>query len=305
MNKLHSYPINLKDRYSNKFYYFTIKQILNNKTIADTSYKQKLAISDIIRKMSNDKYLDIVIRFLRINKILKFENKIIEELKKISINSNTALYKAQIYGLLLEYETQIYHYHIFIKDRTPILKFVFDESNIYHNMSSIISELIRLHNISLSAYLDKQSPQTQKNTYSQLINIFNDFDYRKEEKHFKEDLEYFKIKKENINFEITPYKNKNPYPLIFIDVDAYLLFKSFAENINIKEKLAEYSFLYWAMINDGFISSMVKNKDFIMWIKDSEFKVTLDRVKKIYDFKASKRGRVYQTLKELYNPKKS
>ena len=302
MNKLKTYYFDAHKEYPSELVYKMIKEVLLNNSPADTPYKQKLAISDFIRMFTTEKYLDVVIRFLRINKILKNENQILKQLDKINPKStNFVKCKAQLYGVLLEYETQITYYFVFIKNSIPILQIKFLENAILHNMGSIASELIRVHNLALYKYLNKLPPKIQKETYSQLINSFVDFDYRKETKHFTEDIEFFKLKKENVDFNITPIKTINPNPRIFVSDYAYLVFKSYAENIKFEIKLAEFSFLFCAMKNDSLIYGSVGNIEFVEWLQfKSEFKIEIDRIVKVYDFKTTSKAKLYQTLKDLH-----
>jgi hypothetical protein len=94
---------------------------------------------------------------------------------------------------------------------------------------------------------------------------------------------------------------ENPYPKIFVDAEAYLLFINLHAIFNYKDSnthLADYSFIYRQMHKDKLILDKFKPQQYINWL-DETFGITIGNLKpllptpllkmNIYDFAKSKR----------------
>ena len=101
---------------------------------------------------------------------------------------------------------------------------------------------------------------------------------------------------ENINIQD---ERKNPYPQIFINFKTYELFKHWQNQVSERTQLAEYSFIYWAMLKDGFIYKNIKSKDFIEFLND-KFEIALSELKQYNNCKGGGKESKYSTAKLLF-----
>ncbi|OFX58614.1 MAG: hypothetical protein A2066_10445 [Bacteroidetes bacterium GWB2_41_8] len=91
----------------------------------------------------------------------------------------------------------------------------------------------------------------------------------------------------------------NPYPRIFVSGIAYKLFKHWQEQVSGNTHLAEYSFIYRAMIKDRYIFENVRSTEFIDFL-NTNFEVTLSEIK-TYDLcKGRNKIARYSTAKRLF-----
>jgi hypothetical protein len=113
----------------------------------------------------------------------------------------------------------------------------------------------------------------------------------------------FNKKLDFLNTQLREYlgndADKNPYPRIFQNSEAYQLFEHLQGQIK-RNELAEYSFIYWSMLNDKLIFKGVRPSEFIEWLND-EFEVVLSELKQYDNCKGGKKIPNYQSAKILFN----
>ncbi|NLX28738.1 MAG: hypothetical protein GXY59_07185 [Bacteroidales bacterium] len=74
----------------------------------------------------------------------------------------------------------------------------------------------------------------------------------------------------------------NPYPRIFKTVEGWQLFEEFQSSVRERYQLADYSFIYWKLKDDGFIYENIGPKEYKDWL-DETFDVYLGEGWKQYD----------------------
>ena len=75
----------------------------------------------------------------------------------------------------------------------------------------------------------------------------------------------------------------NPYPRIFKTVEGWQLFEEFQSSVRERYQLADYSFIYWKLKDDGFIYENIGPKEYKDWL-DETFDVYLGKGWKQYYF---------------------
>lgn len=94
---------------------------------------------------------------------------------------------------------------------------------------------------------------------------------------------------------------QNLYPRIFLDRKSFDLFEYWHKQVTQSTKLAEYSFIYWAMVKDGFIYEKVRPQEFIDFLND-EFEIALSEIKQYNICKGGGKVSKYSTAKLLFKP---
>lgn len=110
----------------------------------------------------------------------------------------------------------------------------------------------------------------------------------------------------NTEIKIEPIKQidipkiENPYPQIFTDYNAYKLFDKLHNEFKDNSKhLADYSFIYRMMYNDGFIFSNYKPEMFKDWLSKEPYSIYLDlKLKTLNNCTTPNKVSIYNTLKE-------
>lgn len=92
----------------------------------------------------------------------------------------------------------------------------------------------------------------------------------------------------------------NPYPQIFSNIASFNLFERLYEQFkDSKNQLADFSFIYRMMFNDGYILSHFKPQMFIDWIDNEPYKISLDKIKTMRDCSTEQKMRTYSNTKEI------
>lgn len=91
---------------------------------------------------------------------------------------------------------------------------------------------------------------------------------------------------------------ENPHPRIFKESIHFQLFDYLRRNID-KNQLAEFSFIYWQMIKDGFIYEGVKPTEYINWLSVT-YQIDLIELKQYHNCNTGNKLTLYQTAKRLF-----
>ena len=89
-----------------------------------------------------------------------------------------------------------------------------------------------------------------------------------------------------------------PHHRIFTNPDAYRLFEHLHKQIK-RNELAEYSFIYWSMHNDGLIHKGVRPSEFIDWLNDTH-EQALPELKQLNNCSGGNKSQNYSTAKLLF-----
>lgn len=82
---------------------------------------------------------------------------------------------------------------------------------------------------------------------------------------------------EVLDYPVT-IQSENPYPRIFINEDAYKIFKNLKSEFGVSSTtMADYSYVYHKMLKDGFIYNDYKQTEFVFFLLD--FDINIDRIK--------------------------
>jgi hypothetical protein len=99
--------------------------------------------------------------------------------------------------------------------------------------------------------------------------------------------------------EATPEKAVNPHSQVFSNPNAYELFKKLHETYkDTKTPIADYSFIYRMMYDDGYILDSYKPQMFINWLS-KHYEIELSKIKTINHCSTDSKIQNYNTLKEL------
>lgn len=99
-------------------------------------------------------------------------------------------------------------------------------------------------------------------------------------------------------------KLENPYPQVFSNTDAFILFERLHENYRTsKTSLADYSFIYRMMYDDGYILDSYKPQMFINWLS-KHYQIELPKIKTRYKCTTKSKIQNYNTIKEILQIKK-
>lgn len=106
--------------------------------------------------------------------------------------------------------------------------------------------------------------------------------------------------KDLVNEHVDSINPENPYPQIFSNAKAFHLFDRLFEQFkDSKNQMADFSFIYRMMFNDGFILSHFKPQMFIDWIDAEPYKISLDKIKTMGDCSTEQKIRTYSNTKEI------
>lgn len=99
-------------------------------------------------------------------------------------------------------------------------------------------------------------------------------------------------------------KLENPYPQVFPNTDAFILFEKLHENYKTtKTPLADYSFIYRIMYDDDYILDSFKPQMFINWLS-KHYHIELPKMKTRYKCTTKSKIQNYNTIKEILQIKK-
>lgn len=99
-------------------------------------------------------------------------------------------------------------------------------------------------------------------------------------------------------------KTENPYPHIFINLEAYKLFEKLYDAFKIRPyKLANFSFIYRKMYEDELILDSFKPQMFINWIAKEPYNIDLDKIKTLANCVTINKIQTYNNIKELLGSK--
>ncbi len=266
--------------------------ILDHTFKIDTIFKRKIAVSQLIKMFTSDRYLEIVIRFLKKQGLLKSYKQADELINSISSQNEqiNVIIRANVYSLIFEYETTILNYLFLLKD-IPTLKINFKENLILHNLEAINDFIRKRDNIELSKFISNNEISNKSDIYNKFINFRIEYDYTYDTKIFKKEIDFFISKKNNLDKKVI----ENKYPRFFINPKAYQIFTKFIKKENIKK--ADYSFIFRIMQKDKLIFDTIRNTEYKEWLK-REFGITLNKVKTLSDCKTDTKQEYYQSLKD-------
>jgi hypothetical protein len=92
---------------------------------------------------------------------------------------------------------------------------------------------------------------------------------------------------------------ENPYPRIFVNYKSWQLFEHWRDDVKERTQLAEFSFIFWQMQNDGLIYQEIKPTEFRNWLLSS-FEIELDELKQLRICDGGNKYSRYQTAKLLF-----
>jgi len=101
---------------------------------------------------------------------------------------------------------------------------------------------------------------------------------------------------EQLNF-VTP--EKNPYPRIFKNSDSFLLFESLKSEVRPRKVLADYSFIYRRMQQDGLIFKNIVDSEYRDFLAN-EYSVVIDKTKLLAYCTTDLKENSYSTKKGLF-----
>ncbi len=137
--------------------------------------------------------------------------------------------------------------------------------------------------------------------YDFIIEFFDDKFLEVENKIIVDDFRYLIKESKSIeNNLLIIEKQTNPYPQVFSNLKSFQLFdKLFNQFKDSNSKMADFSFIYRKMVEDGYIFSHFKPQMFIEWVNKEPFKINLDKIKTLNDCSTSQKINTYTTTKEL------
>jgi hypothetical protein len=91
----------------------------------------------------------------------------------------------------------------------------------------------------------------------------------------------------------------NPYPAVFISMNAYNVFENFINGITIKTQLADCSFIYRIMQQEGFINQALRESDYRRWLNEV-FEIAIDKTKGLENCTTPHKEKIYSLLKEKF-----
>ena len=95
-------------------------------------------------------------------------------------------------------------------------------------------------------------------------------------------------------------KNTNPHPRIFKSELGFRFFDRLRTNV--KNPLADYSFIYRKMIQDGIIYETIGDSEFRHWLS-SNYQIEIDKTKQLYLCTTPNKEKLYSTTKDFINIK--
>lgn len=92
---------------------------------------------------------------------------------------------------------------------------------------------------------------------------------------------------------------ENPNPRIFKSAIHFKLFEIYRQQIQEKNQLAEFSFIYWSMRNDGFILEGCRPAEFRSWVNQRYSPVYLSEIKTLDRCRGRNKASVYNMAKQV------
>lgn len=99
-----------------------------------------------------------------------------------------------------------------------------------------------------------------------------------------------------LSVEPTPPVVDNPHPRIFTSGIAFKLFEYWHNQVHEKRQLAEYSYIYWAMVKDGYIFKDIRPTEFVAFLNDN-FEILLQRLKQYTEVNGGNKIPKYTAIK--------
>jgi hypothetical protein len=91
---------------------------------------------------------------------------------------------------------------------------------------------------------------------------------------------------------------ENPHPRIFPNGKCWQLFENWRNDVKEKTQLAEFSFIYWQMKNDGYIHENIRPTEFRNWMLKT-FSINLEPLKQLTVCNGGNKYSRYQSAKLL------
>lgn len=93
--------------------------------------------------------------------------------------------------------------------------------------------------------------------------------------------------------------DENPFPQYFTSTGAYKVFKEFVDSIETKTQLADYSFIYRIMLQEGHIIESLGDSDYRNFL-DKNFEITIEKTKTLERSTTTMKMAFYKSLKEQH-----
>lgn len=95
-------------------------------------------------------------------------------------------------------------------------------------------------------------------------------------------------------------KTENPFPHIFKNLEAYILFKKLHETYGTsKIDIANYSFIYRMMYDDGYIINSFRPEMFINWVSREPYCIQLSKIKTMDNCITDSKIQTYNMIKKM------
>lgn len=128
-----------------------------------------------------------------------------------------------------------------------------------------------------------------------ILEFINDRKMNIKKPDIRESKTDFGINNSSVNFE----KKVNPHPQVFSDSKAFELFEKLHETYKAtKYPIADYSFIYRMMFDDGYILESFRPQMFINWISKEPYNIELDKIKTISSCKTDSKIQTYNSIKK-------
>ena len=149
-----------------------------------------------------------------------------------------------------------------------------NENYIKSNVKKIYSNIITSTKCIIDFINDEKSKLQNSGAPENITNFEND------------------VKEENIKSKV------NPHPQVFLNSKAFELFEKLQETYqSSKNQLADYSFVYRKMYEDGYVLDSFKNRMFINWLS-KHYQIELDKIKTMNDCVTDDKIRTYDIIKK-------
>ncbi len=272
--------------YSNGLTYNYIIQKISD----DEPYqKKRLYISQAIKKISNTDLLNNIIFKLAETGLVDFNDEVVLKFRKelaernYTEDINTKI-RADFLSVFLDYDTKANYFQNVTKQEKPKLNIKVRRKQLFDNYDDVSKYMKRQMVLFKEKEISKLPPEQQENDYKKLIRQTSLFHFGKDFKEFEEELELFKILKENIVTNNTQTKKVKINPKLehpFIVLNAKELFLEYTSKYII-EPYVDYSYLFQRMLLEKFITRLT-HVQFMNWLIENKHitkKVQDDLLKK-------------------------
>ena len=143
---------------------------------------------------------------------------------------------------------------------------------------------------------------SEYNTKNLFLNYQNKNEFSKTLNYYNTSNENNNLNPQNLGDAIIVNNNiktekANPHPRIFKERIHFDLFKHLQTTV--KNKLADYSFIFRRMQEDGYIFESIKESEFRLWLNEV-YQIPLDKLKLLDYCKTAPKESIYTTAKHIY-----